>query len=221
MGTLNGEQEGMTGKNTESKFVNVLGGAAVIACFLVCFFYVVNFSGGISSSTTRWSEFGGYLSGVLLPVISFLTLAAILRTIYLQREMIKLQDQTFRSQIAQADLLATDAMQSRLDYRKSVLMGIIDKVGGAITNEINSTQKGCYEAIKVMNSMTDTAQVQNLSDGVQKLQRQIENLDSMRLALQRLMFSLSMKTYSSIDELDKEFRERMGMIRPDFGEAPH
>ena len=198
----------------------VLGVLALFSLVIVFYLYRYHFSGGFSLEPSDWSNFGGYFGGVLVPIVSVLTLATVFKTVLLQREMIKLQDQTFRSQIAQANLLASDAMQSRLDYRKSVLMGVVDKVGVAITNEIYSTQKACFEAIKVMSSMTDTAQVQNLAEGVQKLQGQIGQLDNMRVALQQLMFNLSMKTYASIDELDHEFRERMGMIRPDFGESP-
>lgn len=207
-------------ESKDLRFIMVLGVLALFSLVIVFYLYRYHFSGGFSLEPSDWSNFGGYFGGVLVPIVSVLTLATVFKTVLLQREMIKLQDQTFRSQIAQANLLASDAMQSRLDYRKSVLMGVVDKVGVAITNEIYSTQKACFEAIKVMSSMTDTVQVQSLAEGVQKLQGQIGQLDNMRVALQQLMFNLSMKTYASIDELDREFRERMGMIRPDFGEPP-
>ena len=207
-------------ESKDLSFIMVLGVLALFSLVIVFYLYRYHFSGGFSLEPSDWSNFGGYFGGVLVPIVSVLTLATVFKTVLLQREMIKLQDQTFRSQIAQANLLASDAMQSRLDYRKSVLMGVVDKVGVAITNEIYSTQKACFEAIKVMSSMTDTVQVQSLAQGVQKLQVQIGQLDNMRVALQQLMFNLSMKTYASIDELDREFRERMGMIRPDFGEPP-
>lgn len=208
-------------ESKDLRFVIALGVLALLSLVIIFYLYRYHFPGGFSLESSDWSNFGGYFGGVLVPIVSVLTLATIFKTVLLQREMIKLQDQTFRSQIAQAKLLASDSMQSRLDYRKSVLMGVIDKVGGSITNEINSTHKACFEAIKVMSSMTDAAEVHSLAEAVQKLQEQIKQLDNMRLALQRLMFNLSMKTYASIDELDNEFRERMGMIRPDFGEPPH
>lgn len=208
--------------NSEAKdfrFVIALGVLAALSLMTVFYLYRIHFSGAFSMEADDWSDFGGYFGGVLGPIVSVLTLLTVFKTVFLQREMIKLQDATFRSQIQQAKSLAADAIQSRLDYRKSVLMGVIDKVEWSITKEMDSTRKACFETIKVMNSLTNVEQVQSLAEGVKELQQQIEVLDDMRVSLQRLMFDLSMRPYDSIEDLDSEFRERMRKIRPDFNKS--
>lgn len=51
---------------------------------------------------------------------------------------------------------------------------------------------------------------------------QFEVLNDNRNKLELLLFNISMKKYTSIEELDREFSERIRLIRPDLGgtEAP-
>lgn len=212
VGTFNGKQEGTAGKNTESKFVNILGGAAVIACFLVCIFYIVNFPSGISSSTTRWSEFGGYLSGVLLPVISFLTLAAILRTIYLQREMLKLQDDTFKAQIAQAERLSEEAAQTKIDSRKSMILSVIDRVVASNIRDAESLSKVRAESLQLFSKIEDSNARVDAAFDISRLQERIQEVDKKRLALDEIFYIVSMTDYLSIELLQSDYEQRMSAI---------
>ena len=212
MGTLNGKQKGSVRKNTESKFVNVLGGAAVIACFLVCIFYMVNFPSGISSSTTRWSEFGGYLSGVLLPVISFLTLAAILRTIYLQREMIKLQDDTFKAQIEQAERLSKEAAQAKIDNRKSMILSVIDRVVASNIRDAESLSKVRAESLQLLSKIEDSNTKVDAAFDISRLQERTQEVDKKRLSLDEVFYIVSMTNYSSVEQLQSDYEQRMNAI---------
>ncbi|MBK5437966.1 hypothetical protein JFV30_14390 [Pseudomonas sp. TH32] len=67
---------------------------SLIACFGVytaLSVYRQEFSGGYSSKSADWSAFGSYMGGVLGPLVSFLTLVAVVRTVYLQRELLSAQ----------------------------------------------------------------------------------------------------------------------------------
>lgn len=67
---------------------------SLIACFGVytaLSVYRQEFSGGYSSKSADWSAFGSYMGGVLGPLVSFLTLVAVVRTVYLQRELLNAQ----------------------------------------------------------------------------------------------------------------------------------
>ena len=66
--------------------------ATVYAAF---FAYRLQFGGGFSTVSGDWSGFGSYMGGVLGPMISFLTLGAVLKTVYLQRELLETQKQEF------------------------------------------------------------------------------------------------------------------------------
>lgn len=64
--------------------------AAVAAIFLVVVSYVVNFylflGYDLSQSTNVWAQFGGFFGGVLNPVLSFLALILLIKSLSLQNE---------------------------------------------------------------------------------------------------------------------------------------
>ncbi|WP_338794338.1 hypothetical protein [Pseudomonas sp. AE27] len=177
-------------KAGDLKLILALGALALIALVFVFTLYRLNFGGDLSPKSSEWSNFGGYFGGVLVPIVSVLTLVTVFKTVLLQREMLQLQDATFRSQTRQAAALAADAEKSRIDYRKSALMGFADKLVLSLAKEMESTRGACFEAIKVMNSMADIEEVRKLAEGVTKLQGQLDKMDDKRLSLQRLMFSI-------------------------------
>ena len=66
----------------------------LMACAGVCvafYIYRDQFGGGYSSEPDNWSAFGSYMGGVLGPLVSLLTLIAVIRTVYLQRELLDAQ----------------------------------------------------------------------------------------------------------------------------------
>ncbi|MDP3589233.1 MAG: putative phage abortive infection protein [Methylobacter sp.] len=79
-----------------------LGIGAFISMLLVLLFYWGHF-GDLSSNPKDWGEFGGYFGGTLSPVLSFLSLIALLFTIVLQSKELELtRDELKRSADAQA-----------------------------------------------------------------------------------------------------------------------
>lgn len=67
----------------------IAGGGAYTAYYL----YRRKFGGEFSPVADDWSAFGSYMGGVLGPLISLLTLAVVIRTVYLQRELLDTQRQ--------------------------------------------------------------------------------------------------------------------------------
>ncbi|WP_332773339.1 hypothetical protein [Pseudomonas sp. ESBL1] len=66
----------------------------LIACagvYLAFSIYREQFDGGYSPEPGDWSAFGSYMGGVLGPLVSLLTLIAVIRTVYLQRELLGAQ----------------------------------------------------------------------------------------------------------------------------------
>ncbi|WP_176470457.1 putative phage abortive infection protein [Pseudomonas sp. Irchel 3F5] len=72
----------MDKKSKKPLLIVVVFVALLIA--LVAISYAFNFTGGISSSSDRWGQFGDYFGGVLNPVLSFFAFSALLYTVYLQ-----------------------------------------------------------------------------------------------------------------------------------------
>lgn len=68
---------------------------ALAALCAALFVYRMQFGGGFSTQSGDWSAFGSYMGGILGPLVSFLTLGAVLKTVYLQRELLETQKQEF------------------------------------------------------------------------------------------------------------------------------
>lgn len=62
----------------------------------VCGFYFYMFNAGLSGDSGKWSDFGGYIGGVMGPLISFVTLLAVLQTVYLQKQLLNTQQAEFK-----------------------------------------------------------------------------------------------------------------------------
>lgn len=67
----------------------------VVSAILTIYLYRLNIGVEFSDDPNDWSGFGSYLGGVLGPVVSFVTLLAVLKTVYLQREMLRAQSEEF------------------------------------------------------------------------------------------------------------------------------
>lgn len=68
---------------------------AIAALVVTIYYYRLTFGGGLSPDASDWSAFGGYIGGVFGPLVSFLTLLAVLKTVYLQRELLDAQANEF------------------------------------------------------------------------------------------------------------------------------
>ncbi|MCS4282417.1 hypothetical protein M2396_000682 [Pseudomonas sp. BIGb0278] len=203
-------------ESRDYKLVLALGVLALTALFTVFYAYRTQFPGDFSTESGDWSDFGSYFGGVLGPIVSVLTLITVFKTVLLQREMIRIQDDTFRSQVSQAASLAADAQKARVDNRKSVVMDMIDKIEHSVVRDIESNYRASFEAIKIMDGMTNRDEIARIAEGVEILQGQAGILNERRNALQRLVFSVSMKAYTEIEEVDADFQSGMRQIRPDL-----
>ena len=69
----------------------------IVSVVLAVVLYRQSFGSGLSLEPNNWSAFGGYMGGVFGPLISFLTLLAILKTIRLQKELLDTQRTEFEA----------------------------------------------------------------------------------------------------------------------------
>ncbi len=79
-------------------------------CFIgvVILAYVFNFNTGkgLSKSTEVWAQFGDYLGGVVNPILTFLSIVLLIKSVNLQRE-------------ANSSLILENKRQEHLDYLKN------------------------------------------------------------------------------------------------------
>ena len=196
----------------ERFFIWLLGGLAVVSIVTVVLLYVYKFSGGLSSSSSHWSEFGSYFGGVLGPLISFFTLITVFVTVLLQREMIKLQQDTFVSQINQAKSLASEAQQGRIDSRKSMILSVIDRMVAGNIRDSESLSMARRETIKVLNLTTNFEALTDIRRDLEAISKRIEEVENRKLSLDRVFYDLSMKNYATIEKLQEDYESRMSDV---------
>lgn len=103
-----------------------------IAC--VFWFYLINFSGGLSNKTENWGAFGDFVGGTLNPILSFMALIALLLTIILQsRELEATREELSRSATAQEKQVKYIAGQLQRDD----LIRLVTKLTDRINNNYN------------------------------------------------------------------------------------
>ncbi|WP_122510189.1 hypothetical protein [Pseudomonas viridiflava] len=114
--------------------VVAVGFAMVVA---VCL-YRFQFGGDFAESSDKWSDFGGYVGGIFGPLVSFVTLLAVLKTVYMQRELLDaqksefehmnaLQQQTFESQLNQMTNAASDARVLQVSAAQDTAIKVVDQ----------------------------------------------------------------------------------------------
>ncbi|PRN02183.1 hypothetical protein A0O30_23530 [Pseudomonas sp. LLC-1] len=100
--------------------------------------YRFKMSGELSIVPSDWATFGSYVGGVLGPLVSFVTLIAVIKTVYLQRDllesqrselkrMVKLQNDTFVAQKSQSESLAAEALRSMVAKYQDTILRLIDQ----------------------------------------------------------------------------------------------
>jgi hypothetical protein len=122
-------------------FTKALKVSPLVLIFLAglsIFYYRNIFSGGFSTNAQDWSAFGGYVGGLFGPLVSFVALLAVLKTIELQKELLEtqrrefksmqdLQNKTFDSQQGQINDAKENSRVEAIERLKDTLIGAIDR----------------------------------------------------------------------------------------------
>lgn len=118
----------------------------VVAAVFAVTEYRSVFGSQLSTISADWSNFGSYIGGVFGPLISFITLIAVMLTVVLQKrlldeqgdqfvEMSRLQKDTFNSQAGQISNAERQAVEGRLtDLLNSLHSLIALKIGSEKAN---------------------------------------------------------------------------------------
>ncbi|HID9088955.1 hypothetical protein [Enterobacter mori] len=77
-----------------------------IVVVILAYVYNFNTGKGLSKSTEVWAQFGDYLGGVVNPILTFLSIVLLIRSVNLQRE-------------ANSSLIVENKRQEHLDYLKN------------------------------------------------------------------------------------------------------
>ncbi|CAN7249522.1 hypothetical protein LJR159_000915 [Pseudomonas brassicacearum] len=190
----------------------------LIAFVLAIYFYRLSFAGGLSSNSSDWSNFGSYIGGVFGPLVSFITLLAVLKTVYLQRELLDtqrdefnamqvLQRETFHSQQEQLKQAAEATRQEQYHRTLEHLLGMVDRHSASYGNIVSRVSQGLetlanwkFEGRPVRDEQFVMLRKKNI--------RHNKTLE--RLAL--LSVDLSLTNFNTIDEMREHYRIEMHKI---------
>lgn len=173
--------------------VVVAGGCASI------YYYLKIFSGDFSRVPADWSSFGSYIGGVLGPLVSFCTLLAVLKTVYLQRELLDAQKIEFKDigelQSAQLDLAKTDSAKT--------------EVRAYQTSQINLLEMFIEHRLRVVERLEQQiSEVRGMNMTVDARRAELSALKSRQAKAQDaansllvLAFQISTTQYRNVDEI--------------------
>lgn len=137
-------------------FVALVAGAAALVV------YRMHFVGGFSTQAADWSAFGSYIGGVLGPLVSFLTLGAVLRTVYLQRDLLRTQKDEFftlrQQQIASLQRQDDQLQLSRDEAERSLVQNYLNSQFRLIEFLVDNQQRHADAMSSVVFKIMDLGQ---------------------------------------------------------------
>lgn len=199
-------------KSNKSQFdvvVNV--GLAIIFALLgsLLYFYFNVFDGDISRKPDSWSAFGSFFGGVFGPVISLVTLFALLRTIQLQKELLVTQSTEFDALSAlQSEQLSETKLS---DYKTHQLQLLHQQVSMFEQMQDRYNKEG--EMIAATKDFYGTR-----TTAILKLNKAIAETEDAISKLIKLSIRVSLTTYTTVDQVRTDVSEGLESIHPFFAE---
>ncbi|WP_434771827.1 hypothetical protein [Pseudomonas entomophila] len=192
--------------------------AFVLMFFLLVFgVYRSKFGGDLSSVSGDWSNFGGYMGGLLGPVVSFFTLLAVLRTVHLQKDLLqaqkaefatlnKLQGDTFESQSEQLRLAKIDSDRSSLLAYQTTQLRLIEMYIEHQDSVADRCEQQIQQAI-ISNNLSFI--MSGAIDGLNKKKAAALNAAN---SLRVLALEISINQYDRIDQIQMVMGPRLMKI---------
>lgn len=227
--------------STKSKITRALKSfwfysSAIVLLSLVVAIWVYRskFGGGFSQNSSDWSNFGSYMGGIFGPLVSFVTLLAVLKTVYLQRELLdvqqeefermsKLQAETFESQQLQIDQAAHDAVNLQVAAAQDSAVKVIEMRVNMHERDFDRQHELAFRHEKDYSG--DLSKAAN-----DRLNRILGYRDRARMTVDLLSLAaldISIGSFSTVLEVRNETRERIvdayekvDATYPDFADNP-
>lgn len=217
------ELEGSITPKVKSKFIDpfsvgliLVVGAAVV---LSIYYYRTAFGGGLSDKTDDWSAFGAFVGGVFGPLISFLTLIAILRTIWLQRELLQTQQhefdvmqriqlKTLQSQLRQIQKSDVEASARIFEDGRNKLLTMIDRYIEGLTREIQQKR----QRFDMLAQWVIDGKAPGRQDDIMKIDKKLKELDQQEVELVILYNEILLDEFESLSDMKHHFQKAVRNI---------
>jgi hypothetical protein len=201
---------------------------ALAALCAALFVYRMQFGGGFSAQSGDWSAFGSYIGGILSPLISFLTLGAVLKTVYLQRELLETQKQEFvnlsHQQMAslqhQDQLLQLSRGESERALVQNYLANQFKLIDVLIAHQQRQAEAMSEAALKIM-ELEHGSLAQRMKAAEPALEAKDKAIDNVKNLIS-LSIELSVSEFKSTKEILAVVGPRLLKVidhKPDQGET--
>lgn len=186
------------------------------AGFITILLYRFNVGVEFSKNPNDWSGFGSYVGGVLGPLVSFVTLLAVLRTVYLQKELLqiqrsefksvmRLQAKTYASQQRQVKNAIAIAEREHMERARAACLQMLDRQ--LLHTENKLTRLGnTFETARKLR----TGNPQEVTDLCASIKKNIVALMQLTEDFQLISIKISNDSYDSSETLHAFFRDEMG-----------
>lgn len=182
--------------------------------------YRYKFGSVLSGISSEWSNFGSYMGGIFGPLVSFMTLLAVLKTVYLQRELLdaqkqefkelnELQIKTFEKQEEQIKFARNEAVSVRVQSYLNVQLNML----GALIDQYRRVEDSASAAIVTMASISGESEEKKSAINDTRLKKEVAEQKIADLIV--LSLELSVVDHESIEDIRKalfpQFAKIMGM----------
>ena len=195
--------------------------AVVLAMLVAVFLYRSKFGGELAVTSDEWSNFGGYIGGVLGPLVSFVTLLAVLKTVYMQRELLDaqkdefvrmnaLQQQTFDTQLNQMTKAASDARILQVSAAQDTAIKVVDQQISIYERVWDRHNESAYRFEQ------DESQRSSLPGDEAFFESILQHRDEARIAINQLMqlsVNLAVSDFRSVHQVRKCLAMGLDSIR--------
>jgi hypothetical protein len=198
----------------------------VIALLLSVTSYLWVFRYGLSNEPNNWSAFGSFFGGVFGPMVSVVTLVAILKTISLQREMMDAQREEYSSlldqqrlafieQQRQTELSDSALKSSRVADYKSGLLQMLDQQSNYQHSAANAYRERINTALSMLGPLKDikdTPENKKSMEDLGELSKRMGESERSALEITRLSLSLAVTEFEDVAEVKTFIASRISII---------
>jgi len=204
-------------KYRDLSWLNLLVVVVVLVMLISIALYRYQFGGVLAVNSSEWSNFGSYIGGVLGPLVSLATLLVVLKTVYMQREMLNTQRVEFETmldlqrvaagkqdeQLAQAKF---EANRVRVQAYQATILNTLDKFSAEFRYDANELLAAAEKA---------TSGASSVLEGVVAEDSYRQRADDSRrkvAAFTLLALELSTHEFQSVEEIQSKFVPQMMKI---------
>lgn len=181
--------------------------AAVAVAILV---YRFKIGGELASKSVEWSNFGTYIGGVFGPLISFVTLLAVLKTVYMQRDLLETQKNEFKDLSAKQDqqlvLAKAEAERAKVQAYQATILNVIESFSIEFRHDANelsiAAEKAHIAGANILDSVNTAASYKARADSSREKVAQFKIL----------ALELSINEFTNTDEIKSRFGPEMMRI---------